>query len=280
MARTVRSRDPRGQPPTGDDPRRAPSSCANNHGSAPGIWLEDDRGRWVAMLPGVPARDARHARRHPAADDSRARRRRPRGPLAHAAHHRTRRVADRRAAWQASRGACPRRRSRICPNVDGVDLRLTVRGCPRPRPTGASTPRPTRLRARVRRRRSMARTTPTSPRSCSTSAAIAGSRSRVGESCTGGMLGERITRIPGSSDVFLGGVIAYANADQDGAARRAVGELIDEHGAVSEAGGARDGHRRARAHRRRASASGSRASPVPTAARRRSRWARSGSPRT
>ena len=25
----------------------------NNHGSAPGIWLEDDRGRWVAMLPGA-----------------------------------------------------------------------------------------------------------------------------------------------------------------------------------------------------------------------------------
>ena len=27
----------------------------NRHGSAPGIWLEDDRGRWVAMLPGVPS---------------------------------------------------------------------------------------------------------------------------------------------------------------------------------------------------------------------------------
>src|SRR5260221_9113544 len=26
----------------------------NAHGSAPGIWLDDDRGRWVAMLPGVP----------------------------------------------------------------------------------------------------------------------------------------------------------------------------------------------------------------------------------
>src|SRR5438105_2511041 len=26
----------------------------NRHGSAPGIWLEDERGRWVAMLPGVP----------------------------------------------------------------------------------------------------------------------------------------------------------------------------------------------------------------------------------
>src|SRR3990170_3139192 len=26
----------------------------NRHGSAPGIWLEDEKGRWVAMLPGVP----------------------------------------------------------------------------------------------------------------------------------------------------------------------------------------------------------------------------------
>ncbi|HEY6089759.1 MAG TPA: competence/damage-inducible protein A, partial [Gemmatimonadaceae bacterium] len=27
---------------------------ANRHGTAPGIWLEDDKGRWVAMMPGVP----------------------------------------------------------------------------------------------------------------------------------------------------------------------------------------------------------------------------------
>jgi nicotinamide-nucleotide amidase len=26
----------------------------NQHGTAPGIWLEDEQGRWVAMLPGVP----------------------------------------------------------------------------------------------------------------------------------------------------------------------------------------------------------------------------------
>src|SRR5436305_12606065 len=26
----------------------------NRHGTAPGIWLEDDKGRWVAMIPGVP----------------------------------------------------------------------------------------------------------------------------------------------------------------------------------------------------------------------------------
>lgn len=59
-------------------------------------------------------------------------------------------------------------------------------------------------------------------------------RLAIAESCTGGMLGARLTEIPGSSDVFLGGVIAYDNAvkvDLLGVPPA----LLEEHGAVSEA---------------------------------------------
>lgn len=55
----------------------------------------------------------------------------------------------------------------------------------------------------------------------------------VVESCTGGLLGSLITAIPGSSDVFLGGWITYANEMK----RNEVGvppELLAQHGAVSE----------------------------------------------
>ena len=53
------------------------------------------------------------------------------------------------------------------------------------------------------------------------------------ESCTGGMVAQRLTGIAGSSDVFLGAVVAYANAVK--AAQLGVPEaLLAEHGAVSE----------------------------------------------
>jgi nicotinamide-nucleotide amidase len=56
----------------------------------------------------------------------------------------------------------------------------------------------------------------------------------VAESCTGGLIAEQITRTPGASAYFLGGVVAYANA----AKTELLGvpeALLAEHGAVSEA---------------------------------------------
>jgi nicotinamide-nucleotide amidase len=52
------------------------------------------------------------------------------------------------------------------------------------------------------------------------------------ESCTGGMLAERITSISGSSRYFLGGAVVYSNALKTEFAG-VPAEMIDRHGAVS-----------------------------------------------
>jgi nicotinamide-nucleotide amidase len=52
------------------------------------------------------------------------------------------------------------------------------------------------------------------------------------ESETGGLIAARLTSIPGSSDVFVGGVVAYANEVKEAALGVPV-ELLATHGAVS-----------------------------------------------
>ena len=52
------------------------------------------------------------------------------------------------------------------------------------------------------------------------------------ESCTGGMVGARLTDAAGASDVYLGGVVAYSNSVKQG--RLGVpGDVLERHGAVS-----------------------------------------------
>ncbi len=60
-----------------------------------------------------------------------------------------------------------------------------------------------------------------------------GLRLAVAESCTGGLIGDRITNIPGSSTYYMGSVTAYAYE----AKVRLLGvkwETLEQYGAVSE----------------------------------------------
>ncbi len=55
----------------------------------------------------------------------------------------------------------------------------------------------------------------------------------VAESCTGGLIGHLLTEIPGSSDYFIGGIIAYADSVKQ-TLLDVPKTTIDTYGAVSE----------------------------------------------
>jgi nicotinamide-nucleotide amidase len=215
----------------------------NRHGSAPGIWLEDDAGRWVAMLPGVP-----REMRGMLGDElvPRLRTRLGGAVVVRSATLRTTGIAESLLAEQL--GAVARGVDGLplayLPSPDGVDLRLTARGMS---PEAAERA----LDAGVAALREKTGRFAYATGSEDLAEVVLGlCRAKeftiaVGESCTGGMLGERLTAIPGSSDVVVGGVIAYSNTIKT-AMLGVPAELIDTYGAVSEpvaramAEGARD----------------------------------------
>lgn len=68
---------------------------------------------------------------------------------------------------------------------------------------------------------------------CVARASASGVHLATAESCTGGLIGDRLTNVPGASKVYLGGVVAYSNDVK----RRVLGvpdTVLDRHGAVSE----------------------------------------------
>jgi nicotinamide-nucleotide amidase len=204
----------------------------NNHGSAPGIWLEDERGRWVAMLPGVP-----REMRGMLADTLLPLIRERLGAARRVVRSRTLRttgvgesfIADRVAALDGGVGDAG---LAYLPNAEGTDLRLTVRNA-------ESDAADRRLAAAAARLRTVVGDAVYGEDSADLAAVVLDlCRERaltigVAESCTGGLLGARLTAIPGSSDVMIGGVIAYRNSVKT-TWLDVRDEMLREHGAVSE----------------------------------------------
>jgi nicotinamide-nucleotide amidase len=206
----------------------------NRWGTAPGLWLEGEPGTAV-LLPGVPREmqgllehevlprlEARLSRSETSPTVIRSRTLRTTGIPEAALADRIGNLEDELAPVTLA----------YLPGIEGVDLRLTAWNLP-PEEADQVLERGVHLlRPRLgvylygEDREDLARVV----------LSLLGERSMklaVAESCTGGLVGGRITAIPGSSTVFLGGVIAYSDEAKvrDLEVPR---ELISTHGAVSE----------------------------------------------
>ena len=205
----------------------------NDHGSAPGIWLEDAEGRWCAMLPGVP-REFRGMAREQLIPRLVARRGDAAALVVRSRTLRTTGVAESKLADEMGELAKDPMGVRLAylPGWEGVDLRLSVWNEPSARADALLDAAEHAIRAKL------------GPAIYGTEdddlAALLlqtlrarGLTIAVAESCTGGMLGMRLTAVPGSSDVVDGGTIAYANhvKVRELGVREAT---LQAHGAVSE----------------------------------------------
>ena len=231
-----KSRARPGEPPESNKQQvLLPVGCTvleNPIGTAPGILLEDDAGRWTAMLPGVPSemRAMLRERLIPLLQS----RGKLGGRVVRSRTIRTTGVAE--SMLTELLGDCargfPDASLAYLPGVDGVDLRVTIRDV-EPEVADARL----EAHAHVLRERvgkfAYADGSTGLPEMVLELCRQRALKIAAAESCTGGLLAERLTAVPGASDVFVGGVVSYANDVKE----RMLGvprDLLDAHGAVSE----------------------------------------------
>ena len=201
----------------------------NKWGTAPGLWIETPRGL-VIMLPGVP-REMRMLLEHEVLPRLASR---AGGQVVRSRMVRTTAIPESTLAdrlGDIEQAVAPAIIAYL-PGVDGVDLRLTVWGLAAAE-ADALLERAVAECARRAGEHVYATDESSLAQRLVASLRELGRRVAVAESCTGGLLGGRITEVPGSSEVFEGGVIAYAN----GVKQRELDvdpEALQVDGAVSE----------------------------------------------
>ncbi|MGH7498188.1 MAG: competence/damage-inducible protein A [Gemmatimonadales bacterium] len=208
---------------------RGATVLPNQWGTAPGIWLEGARGLAV-MLPGVPL-EMRNLLEHEVVPRIAAR---GGGAVIRSQLVRTSGVPESTLAermGEIEHDVAPLTLAYL-PGLEGVDLRLTAWNLP---PGEADQ----RLRAGANLLRERAGEFVYGVGDTDLAAIVLDEARRRGvhigaaESCTGGLVGERLTEIPGSSEVFTGGVVCYDNSLKV-SLLGVPAELIETAGAVSE----------------------------------------------
>jgi nicotinamide-nucleotide amidase len=212
-------------------PERA-TILTNRRGTAPGLLLEDEDGRWVAMLPGVP-NEMRGIMTEELLPRLRARRSDDRHVI-RSLTLRTTGIPESRLPDLLGEHAEGFGKATLAylPGQEGVDLRLTVRNA-----TASDADRILDESAAILRAKLGRHWYADGPTDLA-EVVIHGCRRAglhivVAESCTGGLLAARLTSVSGSSAVFLGGVIAYDNAVKVNQLGVDAG-LLERAGAVSE----------------------------------------------
>lgn len=200
----------------------------NPRGTAPGLWIGAEAGE-VIMLPGVPGEMRGLVRQEVVPRLGQ----RVGGRVVRSLLLRTTAIAESTLAERlepVEDSLAPLTLAYL-PGLEGVDLRLTAWDAKREEAASQLEGAAERLRERVpehvygQGETDLAEVLLAEYRR-------KGMRLAVAESCTGGMLGARITAIPGSSEVFVGGLIAYHDD-----LKQALGvpaRILEEHGAVSE----------------------------------------------